>query len=118
MARCELDCIACGAQAIRSIISKHGGTMEIHEMLLPEFDAEMKKTRTTLERVPEDKTDYKPHDKSMAFGRLAAHVANDRLIRDMNFVRIPSCRPRTDHRLREAELHSDADTRQAGRGDG
>jgi uncharacterized damage-inducible protein DinB len=49
--------------------------MEIHEMLLPEFDTEMKKTRTTLERVPEDKTEYKPHDKSMAFGRLAAHVA-------------------------------------------
>ena len=49
--------------------------MEIREILLPEFDTEMKATRTTLERVPPDKTDYKPHEKSMAFGRLAAHVA-------------------------------------------
>jgi uncharacterized damage-inducible protein DinB len=28
-----------------------------------------------LERVPADKTDWKPHDKSMALGTLAAHVA-------------------------------------------
>ncbi|MHB1020811.1 MAG: DinB family protein [Acidobacteriaceae bacterium] len=49
--------------------------MEIRELLLPEFDAEMQRTRTTLERIPEDKPDYKPHEKSMAIGRLAMHVA-------------------------------------------
>jgi uncharacterized damage-inducible protein DinB len=49
--------------------------MEIRELLLPEFDAEMQRTRTTLERIPEDKPDYKPHEKSMAMGRLAMHVA-------------------------------------------
>ncbi len=49
--------------------------MEIREILLPEFDQEMKKTREFLERVPEDKPDYKPHEKSMALGRLAAHIA-------------------------------------------
>lgn len=49
--------------------------MEIREIFLPEFDNEMKITRTMLERVPEDKPDYKPHEKSMPLGKLAAHVA-------------------------------------------
>jgi uncharacterized damage-inducible protein DinB len=49
--------------------------MTISEMLVPEFDQEMANTRKLLERVPEDKWDYKPHPKSMPLGRLAAHVA-------------------------------------------
>jgi len=49
--------------------------MPISELLLPEFDEEMKKTRTTLERVPEDKKDFAPHPKSMPLGRLAPHIA-------------------------------------------
>ena len=49
--------------------------MTISQMLLPEFDQEMANTRKLLERVPEDKWDYKPHTKSMPLGRLAAHVA-------------------------------------------
>jgi uncharacterized damage-inducible protein DinB len=49
--------------------------MQIRELLLPEFDSEMKKTRATLERVPVDKRDFKPHDKSMLMGGLAAHLA-------------------------------------------
>ncbi len=49
--------------------------MSISEMLLPEFDEEMKNTRKVLELVPEDKFDYKPHEKSMPLGRLAGHVA-------------------------------------------
>lgn len=49
--------------------------MPISELLLSEFDEEMKKTRTTLERVPEDKKDFAPHPKSMALGKLAPHVA-------------------------------------------
>ena len=49
--------------------------MPISELLLAEFDAEMKKTRTTLERVPVDKKDFAPHVKSMPFGKLATHVA-------------------------------------------
>jgi uncharacterized damage-inducible protein DinB len=32
-------------------------------------------TRKMLERVPEDAFDWKPHEKSMALGRLAGHVA-------------------------------------------
>ena len=49
--------------------------MPISELLLPELDAEMKKTRTALERVPADKKDYAPHAKSMPLGKLAPHVA-------------------------------------------
>ncbi len=49
--------------------------MTISEMMLPEFDQEMANTRKLLERVPEDKLAWKPHEKSMALGRLASHVA-------------------------------------------
>lgn len=49
--------------------------MTISEMLLPEFDEEMKNTRKMLERIPEDKFDFKPHEKSMTMGRLASHLA-------------------------------------------
>ncbi|MFZ0859415.1 MAG: hypothetical protein ABR881_11315 [Candidatus Sulfotelmatobacter sp.] len=46
----------------------------ISELLLSEFDAEVKNTRAMLERVPM-KADFKPHAKSMALGKLAPHVA-------------------------------------------
>jgi uncharacterized damage-inducible protein DinB len=49
--------------------------MPISELLLLELDEEMKKTRTTLERVPADKKDFAPHAKSMPLGKLAPHVA-------------------------------------------
>jgi uncharacterized damage-inducible protein DinB len=49
--------------------------MTIAELLLPEFDQEMAATRTVLERVPDDKLAWKPHDKSFAMGALASHVA-------------------------------------------
>ena len=49
--------------------------MPISEFLLLELDEEMKKTRTTLERVPADKKEFAPHAKSMPLGKLAPHVA-------------------------------------------
>jgi uncharacterized damage-inducible protein DinB len=49
--------------------------MQIRELLLPEFDLELTKTRRTLERVPEDKPEFKPHEKSMQMSRLAGHLA-------------------------------------------
>lgn len=49
--------------------------MSFSQMLLPEFDEEMKNTRKILERVPDDKFDYQPHPKSMTMGRLATHLA-------------------------------------------
>jgi uncharacterized damage-inducible protein DinB len=47
----------------------------IVEALLSEFDEEMAKTRRTLERVPIDRLDWKPHEKSMTMGRLATLLA-------------------------------------------
>jgi uncharacterized damage-inducible protein DinB len=49
--------------------------MTIAEILLQDFDQEMKGTRTTLERVPENNPDFKCHEKSMPMGHLAVHVA-------------------------------------------
>jgi uncharacterized damage-inducible protein DinB len=49
--------------------------MPISQQLLPEFDEEMKTTRRVLERVPADKTQWKPHQKSFALGHLAQLVA-------------------------------------------
>lgn len=42
---------------------------------LGELENEAKTTRAVLERVPADKFDWQPHDKSMKMGRLAVHVA-------------------------------------------
>ena len=49
--------------------------MRISEIFLMEFDNEMNSARKTLERIPEDKLSWKPHEKSMPLGRLAGHVA-------------------------------------------
>lgn len=58
-----------------SLLYKSGGHMPIAQMILPEFDHEMANTRKMLERLPDGSFDYKPHEKSMTLGRLAAHVA-------------------------------------------
>jgi len=50
--------------------------MSISSSLLPEFDQEMANTRKALERVPDDKFGWKPHEKSMSMGGLATHLAN------------------------------------------
>ncbi|HEV7746224.1 MAG TPA: DinB family protein [Pyrinomonadaceae bacterium] len=50
--------------------------MGIAESMLPEFDNEMANTRKTLERVPLEKSDWKPHEKSAAMGGLATHLSN------------------------------------------
>ena len=49
--------------------------MTLSEILLPEFDHEMANTRKSLERVPEDKFAWKPHEKSTSLGGLATHLA-------------------------------------------
>jgi len=47
----------------------------IKDGLLPEYDHETGTTRRLLERVPDDKLAWKPHEKSMTLGRLATHLA-------------------------------------------
>lgn len=49
--------------------------MTMSQTLLPEFDREMQSTRKALERVPDEKFDWKPHAKSMSMSRLATHLA-------------------------------------------
>lgn len=46
------------------------------ETLQNEFRDEMPSVRKMLERVPDDKLGWKPHDKSRTLGELAFHVAN------------------------------------------
>lgn len=50
--------------------------MNLTEMLLAELQQEAATTRKMLERVPQAAFDWKPHEKSMGMGQLAAHVAN------------------------------------------
>ena len=50
--------------------------MSISASLLPELDQEMAGTRKTLERIPEDKFDFRPHPKSFNMISLATHIAN------------------------------------------
>ena len=57
------------------VCSGHETLIRINDLLLQEFDEEMKKTRRTLERVSAGKGDFAPHPKSMPLGKLAPHVA-------------------------------------------
>jgi len=45
------------------------------KMLLTEMDREAQTTRKMLACVPNDKYDWKPHEKSMTIRRLATHIA-------------------------------------------
>ena len=49
--------------------------MNLTEFLRAEVDREVERSRRALEQVPEGKYDWKPHEKSMPLGRLAALVA-------------------------------------------
>jgi len=49
--------------------------MSTADLLLEDFNIEISNTRRTLERVPNDKTDWVPHPKSTPLGKLAMHCA-------------------------------------------
>ena len=50
--------------------------MALRDGLLAEYDHEMGTTRKLLDRLPDDKLGWKPHEKSMALGELASHLGN------------------------------------------
>ena len=50
--------------------------MSFQNDVLSDLDAELKRTRTMLERIPEDHFDWKPHDKSWSLLELSTHLAN------------------------------------------
>jgi len=49
--------------------------VSISQAFLAEFDVEAAGTRKVLERLPEDRFDFKPHEKSPTLGWLATHLA-------------------------------------------
>ena len=49
--------------------------MKMTELFLAQLEREIAGTRNALARVPEGKNDWKPHEKSMPLGYLAALVA-------------------------------------------
>lgn len=68
--------------------------MAIKDALIAEFKQETSLTKKMLERMPFDKKDWKPHEKSMSVGRLATHIAetlkwisNIRHIDDFDFMK-------------------------------
>lgn len=50
--------------------------MKLTELFLGQLERETPGTRKALEQVPEGKNDWKPHEKSMPLGYLAALVAS------------------------------------------
>jgi len=49
--------------------------MRLTEVLLAEIDRESERSRRVLQQVPENRHEWKPHDRSMPFGYLAQLVA-------------------------------------------
>ena len=49
--------------------------MSISDLLLPEYDNEIKITRIVMERVPDGRGDWKPHEKSFPLAHLTQLVA-------------------------------------------
>src|SRR5438477_11611784 len=48
----------------------------LNQLAFGDLDREITVTRKVLERLPEEKFAWKPHEKSMSLGNLAMHVAN------------------------------------------
>jgi uncharacterized damage-inducible protein DinB len=49
-------------------------TMTIGHSIIPELEHEIATTKKYIDRLPADKLDWKPTEKSMAMGRLAQHI--------------------------------------------
>lgn len=49
--------------------------MEIKDILLNELKNEVRLTEKFLKRIPEDKLDWRPHEKSMSIRELGSHLA-------------------------------------------
>lgn len=48
----------------------------LREILFADLDAELASTRRVLDRLPDERFDWKPHDRSWTLGELATHVTN------------------------------------------
>ena len=75
--------------------------MTIAEILLIDYDGEISNTRRTIERLPDNLGDYRPHAKSMKLGKLAMHCARMPLfglyiVEDEGMDMAASTRPQSD----------------------
>ena len=82
--------------------------MPLSELLLPEFDAEIATTRRVLERVPNDRIEWKPHAKSFPMGHLAQLVTMIpgwavQVLRDLEFDIAPREGPTAVYRFYPVE---------------
>lgn len=78
--------------------------------LLAEFDHETGTTRKLLDRLPDDKLAWKPHDKSMSLVGLATHLTNiprwGALIMNQGMFDLATSPPPTDVRTSRADVLS------------
>ena len=51
-------------------------TTFLRDLLLPELETEIGKTRRLFEALPDGEVDFKPYEKSMPLGRLAGHTTD------------------------------------------
>ncbi len=49
-------------------------TVPLRQPLVHELEVELSVTRPLLERLPGDRLEFRPHEKSMSLGRLATHI--------------------------------------------
>ena len=61
---------------MHNIVTKKIKSMALKDALIAELKHESTSTKRILEKVPMDKKDWKPHEKSMTLGHLATHVAD------------------------------------------
>ena len=93
--------------------------MTIKDSLRAEFDHETATTRKLLERIPDEKLSWKPHEKSMTLGGLATHLANlpwwAVSIMNERFFDVAAGPPRNDAKASRAEILAafDETTKQA-----
>ena len=50
--------------------------MSINQSFIMELQHEAANTHKILERIPTEKNDWKPHDKSMKLGNLVTHISD------------------------------------------
>lgn len=71
--------------------------------MLEEFEHEVGKTRRFLERLPDAKLSWKPHEKSMTAGQLAWHIAETHR-RVVEYIRTPGGKPPSGDRPQPAHV--------------
>lgn len=82
--------------------------MAVKDALLTEYDHEIATTRKLLERVPDEKLAWKPHQKSMSLGGLATHLTNIPLwsgtILNEPFFDLAAAPPNPEARISRADI--------------